>query len=229
LRFIIVPEPVEGGGLGGHEGGTERLHEPCLVVGTRSARVDGGLEARVCEHQSAQEAYGAGAQHHRSMTAARLPVRHARACPRQALLNLPGLGDRLLGNGERLCQHRYLTQFTRHDAHGRLVVHHELGRKAVRSLDPALCEVSRVAEVLPPDRTGETPGVWARPPHHRDHEVAWLDPGDTRPHLDDLAEGLVTQHQVLRARWWHAVLESDDLAVRAANPDLQHAELDLGG
>jgi len=65
--------------------------------------------------------------------------------------------------------------------------------------------------------------------HHRHHEVAPLEPRDRGPDLDDLAQRLVADDEVFRPVRRGAVLEGADLPIGAADADVQHAELHVGG
>ncbi len=219
----------EGVVLGGQVGRAHRCDQPGLVVRPRGARVHRRRETGVDQHHRAEQPHRARPEHHGPQAVRRRDAGRRRGDPRQPLLDLPDLGDRLFGDGQRLGKHGHVAQRPRDQVHVALVVDHELGHEAVRAGDPALGEVAGVAEVLAAGAAGGALGVRARPAHHRDREVADLDARDRGPDLDDLAERLVADHEVGRTRRRRAVLERHDLAVGAADADLEHPQSDVGG
>jgi hypothetical protein len=69
--------------------------------------------------------------------------------------------------------------------------------------------------------------TWAT--HGWNDEIPGSQPADVRSGLDNLAERLMPDDKMVIARWRSAVLERADLAVRAADSDLEHADHHLVG
>ena len=63
----------------------------------------------------------------------------------------------------------------------------------------------------------------------RDDVVSHLDGDHAFPHFYHLAEGFVTRDEVIRSRGRVSVLELPDLAVSAADADVQHLDFDICG
>src|SRR5262249_41877248 len=124
----------------------------------------------------------------RRVTVAASLALNVRTVPWQTRLDLPDLRERLLGDGQWLHENRHVAQLARHDVHILLVVNNVLGHEAVGHVDAALREVAGVAEVLTVAAAGQAGVVIAGPPHHRDHEIADLDPGHGTADLDHLAQ-----------------------------------------
>jgi len=111
--------------------------------------------------------------------------------------------------------------------HVSLVVDDELGHEPVPPSDAALGEVAGEAEVLAAAATCGAVPVIAWSTDHRDEQVAGVESRDARADLDDLAQRLVPDDEVVAAVGRRAVLERADLAIGAAD-DVEHAELHVG-
>jgi hypothetical protein len=127
-----------------------------------------GLEAAHHQRHGTQQAARPGAQHHGLQPLARERGVALRAG--QPLLDVPGLQQGLLGDGERLDQHAQPTRLAWHAVQVTLVVHHELGHEAWQPLDAALAEVEGRAEILAARAAGRAVVVGAPSPHGRDHQ-----------------------------------------------------------
>src|SRR4029453_19642257 len=94
---------------------------------------------------------GGGGGPRRARPPARAGPRHDRRAARraEAVLEMPHLLERLLGDRQRLDQHGDVAQGPRHDVQVAGVLHDLLAEEAVSALDAMLDEVAGVAEVLP--------------------------------------------------------------------------------
>src|SRR5262245_56295777 len=100
-----------------------------------------------------------------------------RASPRQTLLDLSNLLQRLFADRQWLDEHADVAQRRRHDVHEGLVVDDHFRHEAVLFLDAALAKVARVAKVLALATTAHADLVRAGTSHHRDDEIARTHPG----------------------------------------------------
>jgi hypothetical protein len=94
-------------------------------------------------------------------------------------------------------------------------------------LDAAFAEVPRIAVVLVPGTAGQASRVRTRAAHGWYDEVSWLKAFDRRPHVHDLGQRLVPDHQVVISRWRDSVLEGADFLVGATDADVEHPQRDL--
>ncbi len=185
-----LAELVDGVGLGRDERGPERGHEACLPVVFGLRGVDEGLEPRHREGHGPEEPHRARAQDHGVVAMAATALRGVGTVPGKAMLQLPELDEGLLGDGERLDQHRDRAKLLRHHVHVPGVVHDELGHEAVGFLDSPLADVAGEAEVLSPRAAGAAVLVVAGTPHHGHDQVPQPHATGSRAHLHDLRPGI---------------------------------------
>ncbi len=150
-----------------------------------------------------------------------------RTGPRQTLLDLTDLLERLFGDRQRLDENRHVAKLPRYDVHVGLVVDDHLGHEAVGLFDPALAEVARVAEILATGPTGHAIGVRAGTADHWDHEIAGVDPRHLGADLHGLAERFVADDENVGADGRGPVVEGTDLPVGAADSDIEYSEFHL--
>jgi hypothetical protein len=200
-----------------------------LEIGLGRTRVDEDAEALDEELHRAQQADGARAEDDGvAAVAAPAPVAVV-VFPGQALLHFQRLGQALLGDGERLGHDGHVAQVLRHGGEVGLLLDEDLGHEAVALVDAAFGEGPGEAEVLAAFAARGAAGIKARPAHAGDDEVARLEAGDAGAHLDDLTEAFMAEQEVVVALRRLAVGEGADLAVGAADPDLEGADLEFVG
>ena len=199
---------------------TDGFHNVRRFIRLAAPGIDGDQEALVPQSHCAQQSHRARAQDNRPQCAA----------PRQPLLNLERLNQALLGDRERFHQHRHIPYRRRDRIHIARIVDNQLREKAVHLFDAAFTVVAGVAEVLPPRPARQTLRMIAGTPHHRNRQIARLEIVHLRPDFDNLPQTLVPHHQKIGARRGRKpVLKRSDLAVGAADPDIQDAKFDRGG
>src|SRR5262249_28794190 len=148
-----------------------------------------------------------------------------RARPRQSLLHLPKLDQGLFRDRKRLYEHADLAQARRKHIHVLFVIHDQLSHESVRALDAALGEIAGVAEVLTSGAAGDAIPMRTGPTHHRHHEVPVLDARNIRADFHYLSQRFVPNYKFVLAGGRDAVLETGDLAIRAADAHFEHAQL----
>src|SRR5438552_2553583 len=210
--------------LRGEVAHTDRGEELRLGIGSRLARVHRRVEVGRDQRHRPEKADGAGAEDDRAVAESAPGGRVGAAGPRQPLLDLAHLGQRLLRDCQRLDEDSDVAQRPRDDVHVALVVDHRLGHEAVEALDPALREVAGEAEVLPAGATGHAIRVQAGTADHRYDEIPRLQARRGRADLHHLAERFMADHEVVAARRRGTVLEGADLAVRPADAHVEHAK-----
>jgi hypothetical protein len=108
-----------------------------------------------------------------------------------------------------------------------LVIDDKLRHKAVGFFDTTLLKIPRKTKILPAGTTGDAGPMRARPPYHRNNQVAYRDARNLRPYRDHLPQRFVPNDK-LRGSWRRrSVLERADFFVRAANPGLYHSQLHI--
>jgi hypothetical protein len=191
----------------------------------RLTRVHPRVEATHDQRERPEQAHRTRTEHEGPRAAT---ITLARRRPRQTLLHIPRLDQRLLRDRQRLDEDANVAQRRRHHVHVALVVDELLGHEPVASLDATLGEVTGEAEVLTTGPARPALGMRARTPHHRDDEIARLHARHTTADARHPRERLVTDHEVVRAVGRDAVVEARDLLVRAAHADVEHVEQHVG-
>jgi hypothetical protein len=147
--------------------------------------------------------------------------------PRQAGLDGEDLHECFLSDGKRLKQHRAILQIRRHDIHVLFVIHNIFRHKAMSAFDTALRKMTGVTEILA--HLFASLAVFRAPtPYSRHHIVPHLDTPNGLTHFDHLAEGFMTRNEIVGPWGRRAVLELPDLAVGAADPDIEDFDLHIG-
>ena len=186
----------------------------------RLARVDGRVVAVADGAHRGEQADRAGAEDQRLLE---------HRLPGETLFEGADLDHPLGDDRQRLDQDADVGQSGRHGNQVLLLLDEELGQEPVGSLDPALEELVRGAEVLAAGAARAAAGVAARVAHHRHGQLAALEMTDLTAELDHLAERLVSEDEVVRTRRRLAVGEGGDLSIGAADADLARAQEDLLG
>ena len=185
------------------------------------ARIDPGVEPPDQERQRAEQADRSRSKDHRVQPPLLLL---GRVDPGHADQHGVELDERFFGDGERLREDGDVGDLPWHHVHVVRRIDHLVGHEAVPAHDAALGVGAGDAEVRPVVVAGAALGVAAGATHRRDHQIAGLEVLDCAADLDDLAQRLVTHHQVLLAGRRGAVLESGDIAIGPADADLQHPD-----
>src|SRR5262249_31953157 len=177
--------------------------------------------------EGAEQAHRSGAEHGRLVAATVAGGRPGRR-PRQPLLHIPHLDQRLFSNRQRLDQDSDISQVRWHNVHGLLSVDNQLRHETVVTFDAALCKVTGETKVLSagPARPARFMQTW--PPYHGDDDVARLDASDRAAGAYNLAQGFVPDYQIRRAVGRHTVVEAADLLIGAAHADVEHVQQHVG-
>ena len=198
-------------------------------IGRGRAGINEGPKAVSNQGHGAENANWSSAEHDGGLARTPALADGSRVFPRQTLLHLPDLRQRLFRHGQRFNQHSYVPQIARHEIQVLFLIDEVLRQEPMGHFDPALGKVAGKTKILPVRLAGRTGTVRARPAHRRDYQVAWLELGRTGAGFDDFAQRFVPQHQKLRALRRCSVVEVANLPVRPANADFDRADFYLTG
>src|SRR5579859_1076531 len=111
--------------------------------------------------------------------------------------------------------------------HVLFIIDYEARHEAVQLFYATLPKIAGGAEILVSRAARRAAGVGAGVPYHGCHKIAATNARDSGARLHHFAQRFMPQHQEIEPRGRRAVMETADLAIRSADTDFEHAQLDL--